>query len=321
LHGTGREENKVTRTDEVGDPVYIGLHHALLHDHEKQICVARVSDRIAASRRRCRVNLEIRERHGRGVEETPADIVGHRLRLNLVPVHHTGAERSRRSPLRGWLVADGMHGVGAEIDHVKGGRLGAAIHHRVDIVGCEKNDVAGRGRLRLAIDGNFQRPVLDDQNFLPGMTVRRVRCLAGIERADLQLESLQRRRGCVKDRARNADRRGSLSQRGPIDKRRANRWDRAGRFVGTAGGTVKGSAGASGEATRAAVDSDIRSCIWEMAFRDWTARRSERLGDPAHDIDRIPGHDRESTERRAGRPPCGRTTPLDSIDNGPLVRR
>ncbi len=77
---------------------------------------------------------------------------------------------------------------------VDGGSIAHVAQVMGDVAGVENNG-AGANALPLAINQSFDRPFADDDDFLLGMVVRRMRSKSGVEDGQVGLEVVQGRRG------------------------------------------------------------------------------------------------------------------------------
>jgi len=81
-------------------------------------------------------------------------------------------------------------------DKIRGVGL-ADVLHPVQVVGCVEEDRAGPGAADLAVDGNFDSALLDDDHLLVGVAVRCMRNLAWSQSGNVTGEIIERGGGAV----------------------------------------------------------------------------------------------------------------------------
>src|SRR4029079_9198216 len=80
------------------------------------------------------------------------------------------------------------------LDHVIRRRNVTDVLQAVELVRSLEDHRTGTGPVRLPVQERFDGPLLDDDQLLVRMLVRRVRALAGIQRRDVAFELVERRR-------------------------------------------------------------------------------------------------------------------------------
>jgi hypothetical protein len=233
----GGDIEERARADARGYPVQRDLEGARLDDEE---LVARVSvaGRGACARGERRdVALEAQEGEGRRVKDLAVAPSG-RIR-DAVAVDDARGEHPLRGPFRGRLVAGRLDGIRVEIDDVIGGGPGAHVRDVVHVVRRDEAHGARPGALLFPVDRQLELPLLDEEDLLPGMMMRRVRGHPGIERRHVDLELLERRGGLVEDGAGEPDRGHLEPERIPGDHRRTQGSRPRRRRVGNGGGFGK----------------------------------------------------------------------------------
>lgn len=225
----GGEEDDRARSYFGGGAADRCLDLAFHHNHQSLRCGGLALVRARARRQCHRIAAKHARRHRRRLEK-PADLpAGAPLRLRRLPIIDAGGEGSAWRAFGGWSFRGVARLFRFVVEHqIRRGRV-AHIDDAVKVVRRVEEQSARARSPRLPVYHHVKFPFLQDNEFLLGVLMLRMRREAGVERRDVAFEPPESAGGPIGHVAPLADIRRPSDARFPVeDGRRQRRRRRVG---------------------------------------------------------------------------------------------